>query len=209
MKDSDALARIEKVTRLIDDNEIEMALEIVEELLIKYERDPEILILSAELKKKLERMDEAEKDLLEATAKDPKLAKAWRSLGEIYADQEKAKKAKEAYQRAIEIDPHDYETLVGLSAILYAEGMHAEAEEMLYDAISIDPTNALALSALGIYMLAKQDLETAESLLRRAVELGPDKPLPLGILAITLRMQGREDEAEEFQAMFDELTEKR
>ena len=123
----------------------------------------------------MRRLDEAESELLEVVRVKPNHSIAWRRLAEICNERGDSKKAKEAYRMAIEIDPHDYESLVGLSGILIGESRREEAEAILKKAEAMkqmeDPEVQAQMSkgmdAIGKFMtsmtnFAMQSPEQAE-----------------------------------------------
>ncbi len=67
------------------------------------------------------RSGEAERALRECLKNNPRLAKAWVDLGEIFLRDQRLKESRQAYLKAIEIDPSNRPARLGLAAVLEAE----------------------------------------------------------------------------------------
>lgn len=70
-----------------------------------------------------------------------KLPQEWYEEGEGYFREGKFKEARQAFEKAIELDPFYPQALCGLSRIFWQDGEYREAAEQIYKALEIDPND--------------------------------------------------------------------
>jgi tetratricopeptide (TPR) repeat protein len=115
------------------------------------EPHPAILLNYSGLLKSMDRVEEAEKVLLQILRDYPQFFAAWFNLGNLYLQRKDWKQAEEKYEVALNHSP-DPETTVG---ILWNRGVALKelreldrAEKSLLDALEIDPSNTGVKSVL-------------------------------------------------------------
>lgn len=124
------------------------------------------------------------------------------SLGEAYWRlYEKTRKpefvelARDACERALDLDSRAAPALVTLGMIQIGTGHPEAGLESFEGALALDPRSADALAGLATAYLALGDVDRAETMHRRAVELRPDYWEPYNRLGVFYWTQGRYDQA--------------
>lgn len=144
------------------------------------------------------RAGEAESLLLQALEleMEPAIAEALNLLGIIRLQREgPGGSARELFERALQANPHDPDTLINLGTVLWQQGNLKKAAHLFRTAVSYDDANARAHFNLGI--IARQEGRLDEALIeyRRAVTLRPGFSEAHNNLGNLLRQLGRIDEA--------------
>ncbi|MBI3784455.1 MAG: tetratricopeptide repeat protein [Deltaproteobacteria bacterium] len=114
--------------------------------------------------------------------------------------------AREAYQRAVEIDPHLADAYVNLGRLVHEQGESREASRFYHLAIAADPNDPIAHYNLAIALEDQTNLPAALSHYQRAVTLEPsfaDAHFNLGRLLDKL---GRRVQALRHLMMYKKLT---
>jgi len=145
----------------------------------------------------------AESSYLAAQKLDPKDARAFVGMGNLYADQQRWENAEKAFRSAVAIEKNFVELLTALSFVLTRPLMapniserYAEAEALARQAIKLDPKSALAHDALGEALeLQGQTGSETETAYRRSTQLDRDFAPAYAHLARLLRKLGRTAEA--------------
>jgi tetratricopeptide (TPR) repeat protein len=114
-------------------------------------------------------------------------------------------RAIELYQRAIDLDPGDFQARHGLGQVLQQQGRYAEAEQAYLGAIKAQPASAPAYNSLARLLATCPDDKARDG--KRAVEYattacertGWQDPLCLDTLAAAYAEAGRFDEAVRYQ----------
>jgi tetratricopeptide (TPR) repeat protein len=113
--------------------------------------------------------------------------------------------AKPIFQRALEVDPQDLESLRGMGLILLREeGRPERAAEYFRRAVEVDPESARDWSNLGAAWLEARRFGEALEALQRAVELAPRDPRALFNLANCLERLAEPNRAAETWRRFVE-----
>ncbi len=112
------------------------------------------------------RSDDQIKDQLQSDARQLSIEEILYAGGQLYADN--ADKAKEAYNKALQVYPNDARAYNNLARLAYAKGNYAEAKQMIDKALSVDRNQPEANANLGMLSLLNGDLSTAESLIAKA-----------------------------------------
>lgn len=98
------------------------------------------------------------------------------SLGLAYAETGNLKKAREHFEKALEIQPDYAPAQYGLGNTLREMGRHDEAIEFLEQALLADPDSAGLCNSLSKSLRERGRLDEAIKSARRSVELDPDQP---------------------------------
>ncbi len=115
---------------------------------------------------------EERKKLLEETmAADSSYVEAYAALGYIYFDEKAYKKAEDMFRKALEIEPEDPLTLLGMAHLYYNAEKYDTAKELLDRALSHDPDLAAAYVLRSRVFLKNDNFTGAEADLSAAVEL--------------------------------------
>ena len=110
-------------------------------------RDPKDTVRRAELGAALAasgRLAEAEKELNQSVAENPKLARAFHLLGQIGMQQEDSAKAKAALKRAVELEPKNAIFRSEYGWVLFASGETAAGISELERAVILDSDDMIA-----------------------------------------------------------------
>ena len=106
---------------------------------------------------------------------DPKMAKAYSTLGLTYEALDNLRLATEAYENAIKAAPNDFNVQNTYAVFLCKQRDFKQAKKYFEKAASA-PTNDFAertLTNAGVCMLQEPDLDAAEQLYRKALEVRP------------------------------------
>jgi tetratricopeptide (TPR) repeat protein len=103
----------------------------------------------------------------------------------------------DAYERALQVDPHKVDALLNCGTLYFEAGNLQEASECFRRALEVDPQNALAHFNLGSVLDELDRAEEARGHLRQAVRLQPDYPDAHYNLAFVCEKLGALGEARE------------
>jgi len=84
--------------------------------------------------------------------------------------------AREAYEKAVALDPSHVDAHVNLGRLLHEDGAPAAAEKHYRAALTADPAHPVASFNLGVALDDLGRLPEAADAYRRAIELDPDNP---------------------------------
>jgi tetratricopeptide (TPR) repeat protein len=84
--------------------------------------------------------------------------------------------ARDAYEKAIALDPAHLDAHINLGRLLHEDGDAASAEKHYRAALTADPTHPVAAFNLGVALDDLGRLSDAADAYRRAIELDPDNP---------------------------------
>jgi tetratricopeptide (TPR) repeat protein len=125
-------------------------------------------------------MEQAEACFQLALRDDPSAAEALYGLGSVYLQQEKAEKARQSFERALQLRANYPGTLPNawnnLGILAARAGRTDEAVQNFLQALQIDPDHLIALDNLGNAYREKRRWEDAKTVLRRALQLNPEDP---------------------------------
>lgn len=112
--------------------------------------------------------------------KDPKDIEALVFMGNANYDIQRFEKAKEFYQKALEVDPNNTHVRTDLASSYRSLGETDQALEELNKVLKSDPKHEVALYNSGIILLNdKNDAEKATAAWEKLVQLKPNDPLSL------------------------------
>lgn len=110
--------------------------------------------------------------------KDPKDIEALVFMGNANYDIQRFEKAKEFYQKALEVDPNNTHVRTDLASSYRSLGETDQALEELNKVLKADPKHEIALYNSGIILLNdKNDAEKATVAWEKLVQLKPNDPL--------------------------------
>lgn len=163
----------------------------------------------AELNSSFGDMDAALAAAQRAAALDPNLARTQTVLGFAYLVQVKTAQAREAFEKAIQLDQADPLPRLGLGLSKIRDGRLAEGGRDLEIAASLDPTNALVRSYLGKTYYEEKLGPLDEREYKMAKELDPKDPTPWFYDAIAKQTTNRPVEALQDMEMAIKLNDNR
>jgi tetratricopeptide (TPR) repeat protein len=190
----------------------------VEEYQAAIKADPEasyIRLKLVELYASFNRLDDAVAEAQKILADDPDNIEVRRMLGKFYAqyafdqrgsvDQSMLNSAVEQFERILEVDPKDQETLLQLSGLYQAAQNPAKAEAVLKKLLEVEPDSPRGLSSLGFLYLNMGDPQRAIEQLEKVREAGQADQRALAGLAQAYEQAGEDAKAAEiYRALVDE-----
>ncbi|MGB2842045.1 MAG: tetratricopeptide repeat protein, partial [Halobacteriota archaeon] len=96
---------------------------------------------------------------------------AWINLGGVYFDRKDYEKAKECYEKAIELDKENVDAWMNLGLVHSKLEDYEKAKECSEKAVELDKENVDAWSGLGGVYFNLKDYEKAKECVEKAVEL--------------------------------------
>jgi TolB-like protein/Flp pilus assembly protein TadD len=147
-------------------------------------------VTAYELFKQPDGIDAAERACSDALNANPNLDVVYAALGNLRFRVGHASDAREAYQRALELNPKNIAAMLGMADVLQASNEMAEAERLLQRATDLQPGNWRNINALGaLYFFSGRYAEAAHAY-RQVVFLDPENWLGHGNLGSALMMTG-------------------
>jgi Tfp pilus assembly protein PilF len=122
--------------------------------------------------------EEALLELHQATTLYPDFPYAYSDIGKICLRLNKLDDAENAFRRALNTDPQDYDAKLNLGFLLLKKNEFAEAQEMLEDAKNINQTAAAPCYYLGLLYFSQHKLAEAKNAFESAEKLKSDKDYP-------------------------------
>lgn len=135
-------------------------------------------------------IEEARKSCGEALSRAPRLALAHRAGGNFFLRTGRLEEAERAYLQAIELDPQNVDSRLGLAGVMRRLQRHEEAETQIIRVIELKPGNWRAYNALGSLYFSLGEYEDAAESYRRVEYLQPDNFTALGNMATARMMTG-------------------
>ncbi|MDH7486435.1 MAG: tetratricopeptide repeat protein [Anaerolineae bacterium] len=176
---------------------------------------PIVHYLAAWFAYRQDRLDEAVREMEQATKLAPAFSLAWSGLGYFYDLQGDLSAAKGAHEKALEILPSNVNALLGLGALALQQGNPSEALTRFQEALQQQPEYvkampdetestlveahldlALAYERLGRSEEATQELATMRQLAEAAAAALPSHPQARFQLAVACWLAGDMDKAE-------------
>ncbi len=116
-------------------------------------------------------------ELKSIVAADPGNRQAWVALGHEYFDSEQFMNAIDAYNKALELDPNDPNTLTDQGVMFRRLGWFDKALENFKKANELDPSHATSVYNQGIvYRYDLQDFAKAQEAWTKFLEISPTGP---------------------------------
>ena len=126
--------------------------------------------------------------------------------GWVYVQEGQPEKAIGFFQKAMKIDPDDFEAPYRFAMALQYLKRFEEAKSLVREVIEKHPENANGWNLLGSISLDQRNLDECETAFRKAVELEPQSPDLIGNLIVALKEQGKNQEIDILKKKIEELT---
>jgi tetratricopeptide (TPR) repeat protein len=182
----------------------EAALELLETLRSDHDVEPfPILKFLAKIHLELNRIDEARRDLREASALPEADFYVWYELGLLEADAGRTDEAIDALARAIDMDPDYVNAHVARARLFRSAGRAAEAEAEYREVLRLEPGNREAIDGIGEILFTERRFDEGVALLAPLHESGSLDERGKLIYGRFLHKAGKNEQA---LAVFDELT---
>ena len=114
--------------------------------------------------------------------------------------------AREAYRRALELDPHHTDARINLGRLLHEAGLLAAAEANYRVVLAAHPEHAITLFNLGLTLEDRGRGEEAIDAYRRAIAADPEYPDPYYNLAQLVEASGDSEAALSYLKTYRDLT---
>jgi tetratricopeptide (TPR) repeat protein len=136
---------------------------------------------------------------LERAKNEPNNLEAQITAGDMYSRIQNFEKAIEFYQRANQLKPDDYDTLVKLGNSHFDTGKFESAEKWYSAALAKNPNDIAVRTDLGATFVERQspDYDRAIKEFRTSLEKDPRHPQSLHNLAVALKRKGETTELPE------------
>jgi len=109
----------------------------------------------------------------QATKLDPRVGRAWRTLGLAQMANDDTKSAAESFAKAAEIEPKNFWTLNNLGYALFLLDRNDEARKALERAVAIDSKQAMTWNTLGVARMRTKDRAGAIEAFKKALQMDP------------------------------------
>jgi len=198
MKKDDVLSRSRKrkAQAALQEERLQEAQDLCEQLVRSRPGDIEALLLLATVHRKLGRYPEAEQYCRRALTVDPQLGQSYQILGTALQGQGNLAGAADCYRTALSLDPDLLEARYLLANALRELEDFGQAIAHYEAVLARDPDHVPALCNLGGTLVALHRLDEAAVHLNKANRLLPGAAPVLCQTARVLQLQGRADEAE-------------
>jgi tetratricopeptide (TPR) repeat protein len=205
MGDQGLQARNRLAMMEINDNELDVARERIDGILVDAPDNPDALLVRAAFAFNDADYDAAITDLRVALRRDEDSERALLLLARSYVRKGDGVLAQDTYRRLLAINPKHPEAPRELAALLGNQGDTAEAQKVLEARLEVEPGDTQAASGLISAMLIQEDLEGAEAEARRLVELNENNALAQLQLGRVMQAKGSPEEAiAAYKATLDE-----
>jgi tetratricopeptide (TPR) repeat protein len=130
-----------------------------------------------------------------ALKKNDKSAAAWAGLGEVFSAENNLKEAREAFDRAVAIDPRHRQALIASGRIRRSEDKHLEALDLFSRALAESPESPDILTEMAMTYDSLGQAEIAEPLYIRVTGLAPRASSSYNNLGFNYLLQQKYPEA--------------
>lgn len=193
---SPALAPELEVTRLLQQGEVQQALQMATRALAQGRRNPDLSNIAGICAATYGDDTLATQLWLHALELNPRYAQAWFNLGVVHQKKGLHVEAEQAFRNAVENDPSNTEAWLMLGDLLYGQGRLIDAKAAYELLLARDAANAHAHNNLGLICASEKQQEEALAHYQKAILLAPDSPEILSNYANLLSSMRREHEAE-------------
>ena len=174
-------------------------LELLEPLFSRAEPPTASLLrLRASAYLELGHLENAESDLLQATAIDPREERGHRLLGMVQEKRGERVRARRSLERARELLPEDANVAATLGGLLYRSGHYEAAAEAYASALEHGGSTPMIERALSMAYLRAERFDFAAASLEKLVASGDDSPPVLESLGYAYLRKGLFEQAREY-----------
>lgn len=185
-----------KVAALLQENCLDEARVLGEQLLCSNRADVETLVLLGMIYSRLGNDNEAESYCRRALQHGPKRAELHHALGAVLQRQTKMQEALEYYRSAIHLNPKLFDAHFQLGNILRELGQFDQAAGYFRAVLFLDPNYVPALCNLGGTLATLHQYDEAAIHLNQAYQLMPEATPVLCNMARVMQELGKPEEAE-------------
>jgi tetratricopeptide (TPR) repeat protein len=122
----------------------------------------------------LNNLDEAEAFFRKVIRISPRLAAAYKGLGDVYIRQEDYEAAMENFHKAIDLDPNDVSIINSIAMTYVRIGKTEDGIKQYQAALRLEPENSLLIFNMGYAYERKGDFILAINCYKKASEIDPD-----------------------------------
>ena len=191
----------------------------IDEFQLAIKADPESTFLRKELIElyaRVNRLDDAVSEANKVLEKDPNNFEMHKLLGRIYqsysrdrqtgVNESMLRSSLEQYEKALAIQPDDFESLVEISSLYRASGEPEKAKAALEKALEQQPGSAEALTALAALHLDAGEADKGVEALEKAMRSGDSDRRVIQMLGAAYERSGRSAEAAKmYQQLLDDV----
>lgn len=123
---------------------------------------------------------------------------AWTLLGHAYEDLDRDSLAKNAYEKALVIQPRTEEAMTGLGVLARKAGDYNKAAEHYYESLEVNPDYAQAYASLLVVELMRKRFKKAISIGLKGYELDRSDPVIASNLTVAYHYAGDSLNREKF-----------
>ncbi len=186
--------KLGKAILLLQDNQLQAAIKICDQLLAKEPDYVKAIILKGRILNKMDKGDEAEKMLADAVKKYPDIPRLRLIYASVLVHLDKLGEAREQFQVLLNQSPFDVEMLLSLALISLESGMVAESESYFKQLLALGQRKSTAHYYLGWISEQKGHYEQAR---KSFLNVMPGKEFMMSRVALIqmLLKQGKMAEA--------------
>ncbi|MGB9765008.1 MAG: tetratricopeptide repeat protein [Candidatus Saccharicenans sp.] len=171
----EAKQALDQAMEMIKQNNLEGALNLLQDLQKKYPDDSNVCYLLGLTFGRLHRYDQAVVELTKVTQLVPQFAPAYQQLGYCYQNLKDMDKALEYYKKSAELDPTNSANLYNLGLILFEMNKIDDALNYLEKALAVKADDVDILEMIARCYVNKGDLPKAVEYLEKARSFAQDE----------------------------------
>lgn len=137
--------------------------------------------------------------------KYPKDDLAWTIKGNMLEDKDLDKEAKDAYEKALSLNPENFQATNALGVIYRKEGDYDKAIEFYRKALELKPGYAQAYSSMAVIELKRNNDKKALEYAKRGYENDKEDPVLAANLAVMYHYNGMIEERDTYTEIADKL----
>lgn len=186
-----------KAAQLLEQGEIQQALQIAIRALASGRRNPDLSNIAGVCAAASGDNALAAQLWQHAVEISPAYAQGWFNLGLWHEKHQRLAEAETHYQQAVLFDPANLEALLLLSELLMGRNENSQAEPHLRKALELVPEHPQANNSLGLILASRRQFAEAEQCYLKVLETEPDNPQALTNYGLLLEQLQRPLQAEE------------
>ena len=173
-KNAFAAAKVRLATMEYSQGRKESAHHIVNEVLAREPKNPQILLLKGRLLLAERKLDEALASIRAATEAGPRFIQAHYTLGQVHIARQELAEATKAFNEVLKLNPRAAAAQVQISRLHLTRGGSEAAVQFAEEAVKNEPRSADAHLALAKGLLARGELARAEKELKLLMDSQPN-----------------------------------